>query len=147
MVLFTAEPDTQEEFGLTKPVSKTTARRWMQDLSYQWGRVPKGMYLDGHKCPDVVEYRQSIYVKTWQCLEPRMQSFATVESRLHMDPIIRRIVAWFHDECTFRANDRRLLMWALTLASRDPIKKGEGASLMVSDLVSAEYGFMASPDV
>ncbi|KAG8690477.1 hypothetical protein FRC08_010521 [Ceratobasidium sp. 394] len=75
-----------------------------------------------------------------------MQSYAAVEPKQHMDPIICRIAAWFHDKCTFHANDHWMLIWALTLGSQEPVKKGEGPSLMVSNLISAECGFMASPD-
>jgi hypothetical protein len=146
IIQFTSQPEIQERWGLTKPVSSTTAKRWMCFMDYRWRREPKGMYIDGHERQDVVEYRQKVFLQAWKKLEPRMQSFASFEISTHMDPIIRRIIAWFHDECTFHANDRRMLVWVLMLASRKPSKKGEGLSLMVSDIVSAEYGFMASPD-
>ena len=75
-----------------------------------------------------------------------MQSYATAETYTHMDPIIRRIVVWYHDESIFYANDRRLIIWVRLDADHKPIKKGEGQSLMVSDLISAEYGWLRSPD-
>jgi hypothetical protein len=146
VIQFTGQPEILERWGLTKAISKTTARRWMLSLDYRWRREQKGMYLDGHERQDVVDYRQNVFLRRWKDMEPRMQSFATFGTYVYMDPIIRRIVAWFHDECTFRANDRRMLQWVLLSASRKPIKKGEGDSLMVSDIVSAEHGWMCSPD-
>jgi hypothetical protein len=143
---FTAQPDVKAAWGLTKPVSKTTAKNWMHNLDYRWRREPKGLYLDGHERLDVVEYRQTVYIPKWKEMEARMQSFATFELYTYMDPILRRIVVWFHDECTFSAHDRRLLLWVLLSASPKPSKKGEGQTLMVSDVVSAEYGFLCSPD-
>jgi hypothetical protein len=145
VVQFTAQPTIQEEWGLTSAVSQTTARRWLHVLEYRWGREPTGMYIDGHERPDVVEYRQKKFLRAWKEFELRMESFAAFEIT-HMDPIIRRIVAWFHDESTFHENDRRMLVWILISASRAPVKKGEGRSLMVSDVVSAEHGWMSSPD-
>ncbi|KAG8706087.1 hypothetical protein FRC08_001279, partial [Ceratobasidium sp. 394] len=52
VIQYTAQPDTQSKWGLTEPISKTTAQKWMKVLGYRWGRQPKGLYLDGHECCD-----------------------------------------------------------------------------------------------
>src|ERR1700676_1001628 len=46
----------------------------------------------------------------------------------------------------FYANDHRKLCWAHKNETAVPCPKGEGASLMVSDFVSADYGWLRSPD-
>jgi hypothetical protein len=56
------------------------------------------------------------------------------------------VVVWYHDESTFYANDRRQIRWVWAGETPKPVPKGEGASLMVADFVSADYGWLRSPD-
>lgn len=56
------------------------------------------------------------------------------------------VVIWCHDESTFYANDRCKLGWKYKDATVVPYTKGEGTSQMVADMVSAEYGWLCSPD-
>ncbi|KAI0245786.1 hypothetical protein BJV78DRAFT_1158376 [Lactifluus subvellereus] len=56
------------------------------------------------------------------------------------------IIVWFHDESTFFANDRRHTCWVPLGATAKPYAKGEGASLMIVHFVSADYGWLQSPD-
>jgi hypothetical protein len=63
-----------------------------------------------------------------------------------VDPGGRKSVVWFHDESTFYANDHRRLRWVHKSETAVPRAKGEGASLMVADFVSADYGWLRSPD-
>ncbi|KAG1888983.1 uncharacterized protein F5891DRAFT_1216029 [Suillus fuscotomentosus] len=58
----------------------------------------------------------------------------------------RRVVHWFHDESMFYAHDRRKQRWVHINESAVPLPKGEGASLMVADFVSAVYGWLHSAD-
>jgi hypothetical protein len=58
----------------------------------------------------------------------------------------RRTVIWYHDESMFYANDRRQLRWVWSKESPKPLPKGEGTSIMVADFVSADYGWLRSPD-
>ncbi|KAB5588529.1 hypothetical protein CTheo_8030 [Ceratobasidium theobromae] len=119
----------------------------LQDYLRSVGKYITASSLDEHEREDVVEYRQNTCLKKWKEMEPRMQSYARVEFEYtYMDPIIRRIVVWYHDECTFSAHNKRLLLWILLSASPEPSKKGEGRALMVSDLISADYGWLRSPD-
>lgn len=39
-------------------ISEWCARRWLQKLGYDVTEVKKGVYVDGHERPDVVEYRK-----------------------------------------------------------------------------------------
>lgn len=63
-----------------------------------------------------------------------------------MDTDTRPVVFWWHDESTFYAYDRRRKRWIREDESAKPYAKGEGASLMVADFISAEYGWCQSPD-
>ena len=55
-------------------------------------------------------------------------------------------VLWFHDELTFYANDRRKTRWVHKSEDAVPYTKGEGASQMVANFVSADHGWLRSPD-
>ena len=52
------------------------------------------------------------------------------------------IVIWVHDKSTFYANDRCVLRWVHSSESAKPYAKGKGASQMVADFVSPDYGWL-----
>jgi hypothetical protein len=58
----------------------------------------------------------------------------------------RRVIVWFHDESTFYAHDQQKKCWVHESEKAVPQAKGEGTSLMVADFVSADYGWLCSPD-
>ena len=52
--------------GLTEKkasICEHTAVNWLKKLSYECKDVRKGIYIDGHERPDVVEYRVKFLVK------------------------------------------------------------------------------------
>jgi hypothetical protein len=58
------------------PISDSTVRRWLKVLGYQHKVIDKGgIYFDGHNRPDVIEYRQEVYLRKLAELEPRMAEF------------------------------------------------------------------------
>jgi hypothetical protein len=63
-----------------------------------------------------------------------------------LSALSKPVVFWYHDESTFYANDRRGVSWIHSSETAKPKPKGEGASLMIADFVSAEYGWLQSPD-
>jgi hypothetical protein len=116
----------------------------MKKLNYCWTYDPKGQYVDGHEREDVVAYRQNIFLPRWANIKAQTHDWLNGQP----DPLLheRKIVVWFHDESTFYANDRRVAQWAHKSKAAKPYAKGEGASQMVADLVSADYGWLRSPD-
>lgn len=42
-------------------ISVRTACRWMHKLGFHFQWYQKGVYVDGHERPDVVEYRQKFF--------------------------------------------------------------------------------------
>ncbi|KAI5984151.1 hypothetical protein EDD15DRAFT_2310938 [Pisolithus albus] len=96
----------------------------MERTGYSWTTARNGQYVDGHEREDVVEYRQNKFLPAWYALD----------------------VVWFHDESTFYAHDRRKKRWVHRDEKPTPQPKGEGLSLMVADFVSADYGWLQSPD-
>ena len=61
-------------------------------------------------------------------------------------PQPQRVVVWFHNKSTFYVNNRRKKRWVHKSEKAVPCAKGERASLMVADFVSADYGWLRSPD-
>ncbi|KAF8582400.1 hypothetical protein K439DRAFT_1647596 [Ramaria rubella] len=103
--------DVQAWLKTKKVPSESTARCWMHLMQYQYGKTLHSMYVDGHECIDVVEYRKNIFLLFWASIEGRMMT------------------RWVH--ATKRA---------------EPVKKGEGASIMVSDFCSLDLGWLRSKD-
>ncbi|KAG1838717.1 hypothetical protein DFJ58DRAFT_860846 [Suillus subalutaceus] len=136
-------PENQAHHGFTKTISPQTAQRWMNHLGYHWKKEPKGQYSDGHEQEDVVYFRQNTWMTKW-----KREGDITVED-IETDGTTLsscRVIVWFHDESTFYAHDQRKQRWVHSSEGAIPQPKGEGASLMVADFVSADYGWLCSPD-
>ena len=148
VVDFVKRPETLTQFGLKKPIKLATATRWLKRLDYRWMTSPGGQYVDGHERKDVVDYRQKTFLPRWMSIEEQTRKWKDdrLEENIQDRPQNRRTVVWFHDESTFYANDRRKLRWVHRNETAVPRPKGEGASLMVADFVSADYGWLRSPD-
>jgi hypothetical protein len=145
--------DTKTRYGATTSISVSTARRWMIKLGYHWADTPSGQYVDGHERDDVVAYRQNVFLPAWFAKEHQLRVWTkeNMDKPVSDEPISipnhqPRNVAWLHDETVFCANDRRERRWVPDTETAVPKPKGEGASLMVADFVSADYGWLRSPD-
>ena len=104
------------------------------------------MYIDGHEREDVVEYRNQ-FIKRWREYEKRMVMYdnnRNVDSIPSGFPVPQghrsRLILVTHDESTFYANDRRKTKWSHASEKATPQKKGEGPSLMISDMLTLEWG-------
>lgn len=148
---FLKKPEVVERYHVVNPAVLNTARKWMSKLNFAWCEPPKGTYLNGHKRPDVVHYRQNIFLPALAQLEPKIQAWDK-DNLTHLvvpsssPSPTRPSVLWFHDQCIFYQNDRRKCCWVHVSEKPVPLLKGEGVSLMVSDFISADYGWLRSPD-
>jgi hypothetical protein len=137
---YTSREDVKRTYNLEKGVSLATAKRWMKLLGYRWQKAPSGQY--------VVKYRQKVFIPAWMELQTQMRTWdkktLTVEESNAIDGV--PATCWHHDESTFFENDRRDRGWVHTSDKPDLKRKGEGASLMVADFVSADYRWLRSPD-
>jgi len=124
----------------------------MGQLGFRWTKEPKGQYHDGHKRTDMVEYRQGVFLPAWTKLENSMHDWTddSIHLKIGKDPNsrldIQNVVVWFYDESTFYAHDRRNLRWIHSTEGPKPQPKGKGVLLMVTHFVSADYGYLQSPD-
>ena len=149
IVRYLDQPEVKARHGIKKTITERTARNWLKTMGYRWKLEPCGQYVDGHERKDVTDYRQNTFLPKWKALEHRMCAW-TQDGKQEPDkvprPHNRRVVVWFHDESTFYAHDRRKKRWVHNSEKAVPRAKGEGASLMVADFVSADYGWLHSPD-
>ncbi|KAF9479060.1 hypothetical protein BDN70DRAFT_859047 [Pholiota conissans] len=133
--------------GIDKKITLRTAQRYLNALSYRFRAPLKGQYVDGHEREDVVFYREQTFLPQWRQLSERMFNWAEGDlPEFGPHPSGRRVIAWFHDESVFYAHDRRKKGWYHKDAPAKPYAKGEGASLMIADFVSADFGWLRSPD-
>jgi transposase len=144
--------EVKKKYGMKKGITVRTARNWLSKLGYRWTLEPSGQYVDGHEREDVVGYRQNVFLPRWKALEHSLRIW-TLDGKEEettgggsAHPVNRKTVVWFHDESTFFANDRRRKRWCHVTETAVPKAKGEGASLMAAHFVSADYGWLQSPD-
>jgi hypothetical protein len=142
-------PDVQRRYKLTKTITLSTAERWMGSCGFRWTVARGGQCVDGHEREDIVNYRQNIFLPAWYALDSKLRRWKLVDGKLVEEDennSERCTVIWFHDESTFYAHDRRKKRWVHSNEKATPQPKGEGISLMVADFVSADYGWLRSPD-
>jgi hypothetical protein len=147
----------QEKFshsGISRTsISDRTAHRWLQQLSWRYGPMRNGLYLDSHEREDVVAYRNG-FVARWKEYEKR---FFTWDSDGTEHPPQNavwvpsaggrfRLILVTHDESTFYQNDSRKTHWIADTNKATPLPKGDGQSIMVSDFLTAEWGRLCDGD-
>ena len=98
-----------------------TPRKWLNCLGYKWKNVQKGVFFDGYKQEDVVEYRET-FLKEIKSLIPYFVEFqddSTILPKEYLEDCVigepnrRQIIMITHDESTFSANDSRQIVWTL----------------------------------
>jgi hypothetical protein len=149
IVRYVATDEVKERLKLKKVITERTARNWMRRIGYRWKKTPTGQYKDGHEREDVVAYRQDIFLPAWKEIEKSTRKWdneGNLETEPTPGPDGRVTVVWIHDESTFHTNDRRKIRWVHISEDAVPQAKGEGASLMFADFVSADYGWLRALD-
>ncbi|KIJ37224.1 hypothetical protein M422DRAFT_178335 [Sphaerobolus stellatus SS14] len=150
IVQFLDQPEVKKQFSLKRAPNEHTVRKWLKFMEYRYGPGKKGMYIDGHEREDVVEYRQNTFLPGWYLVEPRMMKWlgdgTVVPPLLSKFPLEKRVVWLTHDESTFYAHDQRKLQWVHSSEKAETVQKGEGASIMVSDFVCPDLGWLKSKD-
>jgi hypothetical protein len=97
-------------------LSLRTARRWLYKLGWRRTELKKGVYMDGHERPDVVEYRNKVFLPLMASLERRMVQWVPEGSGLvRIDPELapgeKRVIAVFQDESSFHVNEFKRSVW------------------------------------
>lgn len=148
---FMNRSDVQQRYSMDGGISLATAKRWMSDdLDFRWSPTGyRGMYEDGHERPDVVAYRNKFVHYFFENIEPYMRVYDNSGNEVPRDfTCLLPICSWLYDQSTFYGYDRHKGMWVRKNALMDHAlhPKGNGPSLMVANFVSADYGWLQSPD-
>ena len=151
---------------LKSPLSERTARRWLIKLGWRRTVVRKGVYMDGHEREDVVKYRNEIFLPAMARFEARMARFEGSDLK-QVNPALedgwKRMIALFHDECCFHANDEARSLWQVQFQFNAPFliqfqilrlregeqplrKKGRGRLIHISDFICSETGRLVLRD-
>lgn len=127
-------------------ISLHSARRWLQKAGFKFISHKKGLYFDGHDRPDVVKYRQEVFLKTMEMHSSRLIQYmvGSVEKEVETSPsnfVERRIVLCAHDEMTAQANDSRVKSWVFE-DQHSLRKKGAGRGIHQSDVICSTVGWL-----
>ena len=141
----------QEKFsrsGISRPsISERTACRWLKRLSWRYGPMKNGIYIDGHEREDVVAYRTA-FVARWKEYEKRFHTWDSngvehLPQNAFWVPGAGgrfRLILVTHDESVFYQNDFRKTHWIADARKATPLPKGDGQSIMISDFLTSEWG-------
>ena len=92
-----------------KGISISTVRRWLQHEGFRYMQHKKALYYDGHDRPDVVDYRQMVFLPAMEEYRQRLVEFKVGEVETEIlkprNFVERLLVLCSHDESTTQAND------------------------------------------
>jgi hypothetical protein len=140
-------PEMKRYLGTNTGISKQTGQRWLHKMQWRYGKAMKAMYLNGHEQVDVVAYCKGFLV----CMQEYQKQMTTYDrdSNILSHPTGIDIAAGNYplveitqDKSTFTMYD-----WRWTKADvKQPEEKNEGPSLMISGMLTQEWGKLKHGD-
>ena len=118
----------------------------MHKEGFQYTTHKKGLYYNGHNRPNVVAYRQNIFIPFLKSMEHRLIRYMpeNIDKEMQLVPrnyVERRLVLCAHDEMTAQANDARSKSWVYE--DNHPLrKKGVGRGIHKSDVICSTVGWL-----
>jgi len=132
----------------SKRICLSTATNWLDHLGYSRSTYKKGVYIDGHKRQDNIDYRQNLFLP---CIEEHEAYAVRYDDKTSaalplalLDGSHRRHLI-FHDECYFHANDRETNVW-IREGEQALRQKGRGRGVHVSGFIYKADGFLKLTD-
>ena len=128
-------PNTVLDPGYPRRVSVETARKWLHDLGFKVLQMSKGVFIDGHERPDVVESREKFLRKMTECGFLRPDNAPTEEAAQALPTDVphmtkeegEKYIVWWHDESAYNTSEDTPILWGEK--GKVPIKlKGKGSS-------------------
>lgn len=126
-------------------IRSRTARKWLNRLGYKWKEDQKGVFFDGHKREDIVEYRETFLEE----IESPLSYFGKFSNDGFMFPKIYpenctvggpnrgSIIMITHDESIFSAKNAQQKLW--TLGNHGILRpKEKRKDIMISDFLLLE---------
>ena len=128
-----------------KGISVSTARRWMFCHGFHYMQYKKALYFDGHERPDIVHYRQNIFLPAMEKYRSRLVEYEVGEIAKEVPkpqpPGIQKLVLCAHDESTMQANDGMKAGWGPE-GEQPLLKKGPGQGSHRSDIICSTFGWL-----
>jgi hypothetical protein len=134
------------QLQVRKGVSLSTARRILHSEGFRYTQHKKGLYYDGHERPDVVKYRQDVFLPKMAEYRSRLVEYVVGDVSMELEKaptnfVEQRLVLCAHDEMTAQANDGREKSWVLE--GNQPLrKKGAGRGIHQSDIICSTVGWL-----
>ena len=127
-------------------VSLCTAWCWLHCKGFRFTEHQKALYFDGHKWPDVVDYRQKVFVPLMkhhrrQIVEYVVGDVGKEKQKPVENYVKRRLVLVSHDESTTQANDGKKKSWVHE-NEHTLKKKGAGRGIHQSDVICSTTGWL-----
>jgi hypothetical protein len=98
----------------SKPLCERTARRWLVKLGWSRTVIRKGVYLDGHERPDVIDYREKVFLPQMKEFERRMAKYQGPDL-IRIEPELRvgerELICEFHDESCAHGFETQTSAW------------------------------------
>lgn len=146
-------PNSTLEPGFPRRISVETARKWLHEMGFEVLTAKKGIFVDGHERPDVVESRAKFLRKMVKLGFLHFTNAPTEQAARALPedvepPILERrdkTVVFFHDETTFQSNEDQTLQWG-TKGTKMMKPKSRGAGIMLSDFIDERNGFLSLTD-
>lgn len=129
-----------------KGITLETARQFLHKEGFRFTEHKKALYYDGHERPDVVEYRQDVFLPAMEEYRRRLVEYTVgnVGKELEKKPanyVETRLVLVPHDEMTVQQNDGKKRSWVLN-SEHALKKKGVGRGIHVSGVICATKGYI-----
>jgi hypothetical protein len=83
-------------------------------LGWRLTVLQKGVYMDGHERPDVVEYRNKVFLPAMAKFERRMAHYEgpdLIRVPPKLEPGEKEVIGQFHNESGFNVNEFKVSAW------------------------------------
>ena len=135
-------PNWTLEPGFPRRISVETARKWLHEMGFEVLTARKGIFVNGHERPDVIESREKFLRKMVKVGSLHFTNAPTKQAGRALPedvepPVLERrekTVIFFHDETTFQSNGDQTLQWP------------RGTGIMLSDFIDEKIGFLCLTD-
>lgn len=142
-------PSSDLRDSFPKSIGYETARVWMHELGFRVINKKKGIFIDGHERPDVVEYRRKFIRRMIACgmlakehapMDDERQLFPDDIDSPSSEQRLNNIVL-FHDESIFNSNEDESVQWGIK-DQHFVRPKSKGAGIMVADFIEEQGGYL-----
>ena len=114
IVNFLDTPEMKKQLNHKITIYHTTAKHWMHKMGYCWMHIPKGQYVDRHKCKDIIAYCQDVFLSGLSRINAKTRKWAEDSTEGPNTAAIldfHYTVVWYHNESVFYANNWQTKRW------------------------------------